>query len=258
MTAAAATVGPAHALGWTAVTRIAPTGDRVELTLPVAFGEHRWYATTRFTGPELARQFFLAPAGEHRAVPTHVLPGARQRRVPVRGFDALVFEAPDRSDSALVLAGPHHEATSWFAGPAPGAAGLSELLSAFRFTDSPAGATLVPVSDLLVAQSDVTVIGRSPRSTLLVRRAADALPSLPDWAGLSLPGGELWRADRLLAPREAALAAGTPHQWRYLLAGDSVALDLVLHGPESGQPPLDVPADRLVDVLAGLAGRWVG
>jgi hypothetical protein len=258
MTGAAVTAGPAQAPGWAAVTRIAPTGHPVELTLPAAFGEHRWYANTRFTGPRLARQFFFAPAGEHRAVPTHVLPGARQRRVPVRGFDALVFEAPDRSDSALVLAGPHHEATTWFAGPAPDGAGLAELLSAFRFTDSPAGAALVPVSDLLVAQSDVTVIGRSPRSTLLVRRVAEALPSLPDWAGMSLLGGELWRAERLLAPREAALVAGTAHQWRYLLAGDSVAMDVVLHGPESGQPPLDLPADGLVDALSGLTGRWVG
>ena len=257
MTAAAAMAGPAQA-GWTAVTRIAPTGAPVELTIPEVFGEHRWYANTRFTGPGLARQFFLAPAGEHRAVPTHVLPGARERRVPVRGFDALVFEAPDRSDSALVLAGPHHEATTWFAGPAPSDAGLADLLSELRFSDSPAGAALVPVSDLLVTQTDVTVIGRSPRSTLIVRRAADALPSLPGWAGMSLPGGELWRADRLLAPREATLVAGTPHQWRYLFAGDSVAMDVVLHGPESGQPPLPLPVDGLVDALAGLAGRWAG
>ncbi|OLT14571.1 hypothetical protein BJF78_18325 [Pseudonocardia sp. CNS-139] len=104
MTVAAATAHPAQAPGWTAVTRIAPTGVPVELALPEVFGVHRWYANTRFTGPGLARQFFLAPAGEHRAVPTHVLPGARERRVPVRGFDALVFEAPDRRDSALVLA----------------------------------------------------------------------------------------------------------------------------------------------------------
>jgi hypothetical protein len=258
MTAGAATAGPAQAPAWTVVKRIAPTGAPVELTVPAAFGEHRWYANTRFTGPGLARQFFLAPAGEHRALPTHVLPGARGRRVPVRGFDALVFEAPDRSDSALVLAGPYHEATTWFAGPAPDDAGLAALLSAFRFTDDPAGAALVPVSDLMVAQTDVTIIGRSARSTLLVRRAADALASLPHWAGMSLPGGELWRADRVLGPREAALVAGTAHQWRYLLAGDSVAMDVVLHGPESGQPPLDLPADQVVDTLAALAGSWVG
>jgi hypothetical protein len=257
-TAERTTADPTRTAGWTTVPRIAPTGAPVELSVPVAFGEHRWYANTRFTGPGLARQFFLAPAGEHRAVPTHVLPGARERRVPVRGFDALVFEAPDRSDAALVLAGPYHEATTWFGGPAPDEAGVAALLSAFRFTDHPAGATLVPVADLLVAQTDVTVIGRSPRSTLIVRRAVDALASLPAWAGLRLPGGELWRAGRVLPPSEATLVAGTAHQWRYLIAGDSVAMDLVLHGPESGQPPLPMSADDLVATLTGLAGRWVG
>jgi hypothetical protein len=176
----------------------------------------------------------------------------------MRGFDALVFEAPDRSDAALVLAGPYHEATTWFGGPAPDERGVAALLAAFRFTDHPAGAALVPVADLLVAQTDVTVVGRSPRSTLIVRRAADALASLPAWAGLRLPGGELWRADRLLGPREASLVAGTAHQWRYLLAGDSAAMDVVLHGPESGLPPLPLTADDVVAALAGLAGRWVG
>jgi hypothetical protein len=258
MTAAATTADPAQAPEQTALTRIAPTGAPVELTVPAALGEHRWYANTRFAGPGIARQFFLAPAGEHRAVPTHVLPGARERRVPMRGFDALVFEEPDRSDSALVLAGPYHEATTWFGGPAPDEAGIANLLSAFRFTDHPDGAALVPVADLLVAQTDVTMIGRSPRSTLIVRRAVDALPALPGWAGVRLPGGELWRADRALAPQAGALVAGTLHQWRYLLAGESVAMDVVLHGPESGQPPLGLSADDLVGTLSGLTGRWVG
>ena len=95
-------------------------------------------------GPRLARQFFLAPAGEHRAIPAKILPGARQIRRSLRGYDAVVFEAADRSDSALVLAGPYNEATTWFGGPAPDAAGLDRLLRTFRFTDSANGATLVP------------------------------------------------------------------------------------------------------------------
>lgn len=56
------------------------------------------------------------------------------------------------------------------------------MLTSFRFTDSADGATLVPVSDLLVSQPDVA---------LIVRRATDVLPTLPDRAGFALPGGEL-------------------------------------------------------------------
>lgn len=238
------------------VSRIAPSGAPVELTLPAAFGEFRWYGNTRFSGPRVARHFFLAPAGEHRAIPAHILPGARERRQPMRGFDAVVFEAPDRSDSALVLAGPHHEATTWFGGPAPDLVGLTSLLTTFRFVDSPHGATLVPVSDLLLQQPDVALVGRSESAMLIVRRAADMLPALPDWAGFALPHGELWRADRVLNARDRNRVPGTPHRWRFLVAGDSVAMDLVLLGPESGRPATDMSEDDIVDALAGLVGRW--
>jgi hypothetical protein len=240
----------------TAVSRIAASGAPVELELPDVLGEFRWYGSTRFSGPRTARQFFLAPAGEHRAVPTHVLPGATRRVQPMRGFDAVLFEAPDRSDAALVLAGPHHEATTWFGGPAPDPAGLTSLLSGLRFTDSPRGASLTPVSDLLLAQRETTLMGRSRAATLVVRPAVDALPSLPEWAGAAVPGGEVWRAERLLDTRSAAAVAGTPHQWRFLFAGDSVAMDLVLLGPESGRAPTGLSEDQVADALGALRGSW--
>jgi hypothetical protein len=248
MTAAAVTAGPAI------IRRIAPSGDAVVLTLPAELGELRWYASTRLTGPGMARQFFVAPRGEHRAIPRHLMPGARERRLPMRGADAVVFEATDRSDAALVVVGPHHEATTWFGGPAPDPAGLAGLLAAVRFADAPAGAALTPASDLLVRQAGVTLIGRGARSTVLVRGASDALPSLPAWAGAPVPGGELWRVERVLAPQVAATVAGTAHEWRYLLASETAVVDVVLHGPESRQPPVAEPA--AVAALSAVAARW--
>lgn len=239
-----------------AVSLVAPSGAPVELTIPEAFGDFRWYGSTRFSGPRMTRQFFFAPAGEHRAVPTHVMPGASRQVTAMRGFDAIVFEARDRSDSALVLAGPQHEATTFFGGPAPGLLGVTSMLSSFRFTDSAEGASLVPVSDLLVSQPDVALIGRSEVATLIVRRATDVLPTLPEWAGFALPAGELWRAGRVLPEREAALAAGTPHQWRFILAGESLAMDMVLLGPESGRAATTMSEDEIVDALGSLGGRW--
>jgi hypothetical protein len=252
MTMTAAVLAPP-----TAVSRVAPSGAPVELTVPAAFGEFRWYATARFSGPHLARQFFLAPAREHRVVPTHVMPGAREHRVSMRGFDAVVFEAADRSDATLVLVGPYHEATTWFGGPAPNPAGLTAMLDTFRFTDSPQGATLVPVSDLLVKQSDVTLIGRGPSSTLVVRRSVDLLAALPEWAGMRLPGGELWRARRLLGEDQQSLVAGTPHEWRFLLGSETAVMDLVFRGPESGRPALEMSENELVEALGQLSAKWV-
>lgn len=241
-----------------AVSLVAPSGAPVELTIPEAFGQFRWYGSTRFSGPRMTRQFFLAPAGEHRAIPTHVMPGASRRVTSMRGFDAIVFEARDRSDSALVLAGPQHEATTFFGGPAPDLLGLTSMLATVRFTDSAEGASLVPVSDLLVSQPDVVLIGRSESATLIVRRSADVLPTLPEWAGFALPGGELWRAGRVLDERQAATAAGTPHEWRFILAGESVAMDMVLLGPESGRAATDLSEDEIVDALGMLTGSWAG
>lgn len=258
MTAAAPTVSPVlpdfQQQG--TISRIAPSGAPVELTLPAAFGDHRWYGNAKFVGPRTARQFFVAPAGEHRVIPRHILKGAPERRIPMRGFDAILFEAPDRSDSALVLAGPHHEATTWFGGPAPDPAGLNSLLTTFRFTDAAQGATILPMSDLLIKQTDVSIIGRSEESVLVVRRAVDALPTLPEWAGLQIAGGEMWRAGRVLGPGSAALAKGTPHQWRYLIAGPSAAMDVVFLGPESGRPRLPLDDTAVVAALGGLTGRW--
>ena len=238
------------------VWRVAASGDPVELTLPALLGRVRWYGSTRFTGPRLARQFFLAPAGEHRVIPTKILPGAREERRSLRGHDVVVFEAADRSDSALVLAGPYNEATTWFGGPAPDAAGLERLLRTFRFSDSANGATLTAASGLLVQQPDVSLVGRSERAVLVIRRAAEMLPSLPDWAGLALPGGELWRAGRVLDRAQAGLVAGGPHQWRYVLAGPTLGMDLVFLGPESGRAPLPMAEKQVVDGLSMLTGRW--
>ena len=140
----------------------------------------------------------------------------------------------------------------------PGArrGGLDRLLRTFRFTDSAAGATLSAVSGVLVQQPDVSVIGRSERSVLVVRRAVEMLPTLPEWAGSTLPGGKLWRAGRVLDHVHAGLVAGGPHQWRYLLAGPTLGMDLVLLGPESGRPPLRMAEAQVVDALSVLTGRW--
>lgn len=257
MTAAAPTAGQARPPAPTTVNRIAPTGAPVEMTLPAAFGDLRWYGNTRFVGPRTARQFFLAPAGEHRAIPTHLMRGAQERRRSMRGFDAVLFEAADRSDSALVLAGPHHEATTWFGGPAPDTAGISSLLATLQFTDSAEGVSLVPTSDLLVKQQDTALIGRSDASVLMVRHAVDMLPTLPEWAGFVLPGGELWRAGRVLDSRGASAVSGTPHEWRYLIAGRSVAMDVVFLGPESGRPVMGLDEAGVVSALRGLTGNWV-
>lgn len=54
----------------------------------------------------------------------------------------------------------------------------------------------------------------------------------------------------------AALVANTPHRWRCILAGDSVAMDMVLLGPESGRAATPMSEDVIVEALGLLTGSW--
>lgn len=242
----------------TDVSRVAPTGDPVRLGIPAALGRHDWFGSTRFAGRQMSRQFSFTPAGRHRVIPTSIMPGARTSTRSFRGFDAVLHEAPDRSDAALVLAGPYNEATTWFGGPAPDMAGINALLSTLHFVDSERGATLSPAARDLVQQPDVTVIGRSPESMVLLRRGTEALPSLPEHSGMRLPGGELWRARRKLDPDQESVVTGTPHEWRYVFATPSAVLNVVLLGPESGRPTTALDDDGVLGALGALGAVWGG
>lgn len=245
--------GPAEV---TEDSRVAPTGDPVRVAVPAALGRPDWYGSTRFAGRRMSRQFSFAPAGRHRVIPTTVMPGARTSSRSFRGFDAVLHEAPDRSDAALVLAGPYNEATTWFGGPAPDTAGINALLSTLQFVDSADGATLSPAARDLVQQPDVTVVGRSPEAMIMLRRATEALPSLPEHAGMALPGGELWKSPRRLEPGQEAAVAGTPHRWRYVLATPTAVMNVVLLGPESGRPVTGLGDDGVVGALSALGASW--
>ena len=59
-------------------------------------------------------------------------------------------------------------------------------------------------------------------------------------------------------PRRGQGRAGRrrPAPWRYVLAGPTLGMDLVLLGPESGRAPLPLVETQVVDALSVLTGRW--
>ena len=185
----------------TTVTRRAPSGSTVTMALPPALGEYRWYGHTRFTGPRVARQFFLAPAGRHRVIPRKILPGGRQVRRSFRGHDVVLFEAVDRSDAAAVWVGPFNEATTWFGGPGPDDALFRYLIGTAEFRDSAAGASLTPTSEY-VRGTDTSVIGMN-RDVPADRPRCDGGPAAA--AGLGRARGARRRA---LAHRARPPAGG--------------------------------------------------
>jgi hypothetical protein len=238
------------------ISRVAPSGASIHLVMPAELGDHHWFASTKLAGHRSVRQFTIAPAGRHRVIPVKIIPGATRTDWQLPGHDLVLFEAADRSNACLLWIGPYHEATTWFGGPAPGRRGLNRLIGAVEFTDSPQGAILRPRLPQYVRPFGTTVIASGAESLLMIRSAADGLSALPDWSGRRLAGGELWRTGRTLDETAAARIAGSVHEWRYLWAGRSCVVDVVLHGPESGVPASRLDASGLLSALDRLHVTW--
>ncbi|MFF5205636.1 hypothetical protein [Streptosporangium sp. NPDC000396] len=240
------------------ITRVAPDGARVDISLPPEAGELPWHGHTRLAGPALVRNFDLAPAGQRHVIPRKIFPGGRVETFRRSGFDLVLYEAADRSNSCLVWAGPHNEATTWFGGPAPRQSVLNRLVSNLSFTDSPEGARLVaagPAANL--QQFSTMVIGSSERLSVMIKDARGAREELPSWKGATQGDAEIWKEPLNLGPEQAKAVSGTPFEWRYIIANTTSVIEVVFH-QRADSPQLRSTAehDRTAAVLAGLKAAW--
>ncbi|MEV6104308.1 hypothetical protein AB0M28_06265 [Streptomyces sp. NPDC051940] len=240
------------------VVRTAPDGARVSVQIPTAAGALKWHGSTRFTGTDFARDFTIAPAGAHRAITGRILPDARTRTVRRSGFDLMVIEAGDRSDSALVVAGPYHEAHTWFGGPAPRASVLTRIVSKLDFADSPDGARLTGRSGAHLQQYGVMLVASEPRMTVMIMDARQERDRVPAWRGLARGDAEVWRFRMDLREDEAARLAGTPLEWRYLFANRTTVFEVAFRDrpPRGAGPDVSVDEDFVNGVLDGLTVDW--
>lgn len=239
--------------------RVAPDGARVEVHVPEEFGEPAWFGITRLAGPRVQRDFHLAPVGQHRHIPTKLMPGASVRTFSRHGYDVLLYEAADRSDSCLVWVGPYHEATTWFGAAAPRPDLISSLINLVRYEDAPAGARLVSRSPRLTQQYGTVLTAWSEWAWLGVRSAAEGAGVLPDWQGMIRGDREIWRSERSLEDADRGRLSGTPYQWRYLIAGPDSVAEVTLHPPGSPLRPTglaDDPERRVAALVDGLRVGW--
>jgi len=242
------------------VVRTAPDGAKVSVTIPATAGDVRWHAGIRFVGPGFARDFTIAPVGAQKAITQRILPGARSQVVRHTGYDIVLYEAPDRSDSVLVFAGPYHEAHTWFGGPAPRTSVLNQLVSTVDFADSPTGArvTARPGTDL--QQHGVMVVGSDARMTVMIMDARQERDRIPTFRGMTQGDAEVWRYRMDVREEEAARLAGTPYEWRYLFANKTAVFDVSFRA----KPPRGVATgaalgqEHVEKVLGGLRVSWAG
>jgi hypothetical protein len=241
------------------VVRTAPDGASVSVTIPAAAGTVKWHSAVRFTGPNFARDFTISPAGSQKVIPQRILRDARTQVVRRSGFDLVVYEAGDRSDSVLVIAGPYHEAETWFGGPAPRTGVLNRMISMLEFVDSPTGARLTARPGTNLVQHGVMVVGSDAWMTIMIKDARQERARVPHFRGLVQGDAEVWRYRMDLREEQAAKLAGTPFEWRYMYANPTAVFDVAFRD----QPPPGVavaaPANEDVNtVLAGLRVSWAG
>ncbi|MEV0612837.1 hypothetical protein AB0I81_05865 [Nonomuraea sp. NPDC050404] len=241
-----------------ALTRLAADGARLTIDLPVETGTLEWHGHTRIAAPGLLRAFSLAPAGHSKAVPTHIFPGGRAETFRRRGYDLRLYEAADRSNSCLIWAGPYHEATTWFNGPAPRQSVLNSLAAAIEFADGPEGAKVTPRLKVGTQQFGTSVFGISDRVLIMALDARTARESLPDWQGMARGDVEVWKDALALDPEQKAALTGTPYEWRYTFASPTAVFTVMF--PKDGTEAAALRNSRdqaMVDaVLGGVRVEW--
>jgi hypothetical protein len=241
-----------------ALNRLAADGARLAIDLPVETGPLEWHGHTRIAAPGLLRAFSLAPAGHGKAIPTHIFPGGRAETFRRRGYDLRLYEAADRSGSCLLWAGPYHEATTWFSGPAPRQSVLNALVAAVEFADGPEGARLTPRVKAGTQQFSTMVFGINDRVSIMISDARSARESLPDWQGMTRGDMEVWKDALALDPDQKAALAGTPYEWRYTFATPTAIFTVVFpkDGTQAGVAR-DAAGDAMVEaVLGGVRVEW--
>jgi hypothetical protein len=236
-----------------ALSRRAADGARLTVDLPLEAGTLEWHGHTRIAAPGLLRAFSLAPAGHGKAVPTHIFPGGRAETFRRRGYDLRLYEAADRSNSCLIWAGPYHEATTWFNGPAPRQSVLNALVSAVAFADSPEGATMRPR-----VQAGTQVFGINDRVLVMASDARSARESLPGWQGATRGDMEVWKDALALDPEQKAALAGTPYEWRYTFATPTAVFTVMFpkDGTEVGVAGDPQDQAMVEAVLGGVRVEW--
>ncbi|GAB3204814.1 hypothetical protein GCM10027294_00670 [Marinactinospora endophytica] len=234
------------------MSRIAADGSEFTVEGAAPLGSLSWSGITRISGDAFHRQYSIAPAGRHEVIPRKLLPGAREEVRHHRGHDLLLYNG--EAQSCLVWAGPHHDAVSWFAGPAPSGDALERVIGVVEFVDAPGGASVRPVAGDSFRQFGTVAIGRCDEAVLMVRSARDALPDLPEWQGLTRDDVEIWRMPVDDGAGDSAPREDSPFGWRYMIAGESALLEVIFVGP-SGDVPKMAESD-VGSVLENIQARW--
>ncbi|QFZ21259.1 hypothetical protein [Saccharothrix syringae] len=173
---------------------VAPSGDRVTLTLPGTAPVSSVAAAVRFAGGSHGTGFQIGPRGYHDFASTHVAPAVTTDRFLVHGREVVVAEARDGESSFATLIGAYHELMTVYAGPAPRRDRVFSLFNSLRVDDRVAGMVVAPRSaTLLDAMSEHVVVVVRDFGTVSVPGPRQAHDHVPAHAGAPTRHGEVWK-----------------------------------------------------------------
>jgi hypothetical protein len=230
---------------------IAPSGARVEITMP----EGRRIGTTatgvKFAGGSFGRGFNVGDRGYHQFAVTYVVPSTTVDRFPVNGREVVVAESDDGLTSTATLIGEYHELMTVFAGPRPDRSRLTALFGSLQVTDEVAGMTVHPLdATLLDVMSEEVMVVVDQIATVVMPGVQQLSSLIPGHGGTPTRYGQVWRFRSEGDERGTARSADGVRDFQFLFAGPAGAAQV------DWQPETGVTDDELLGWLDGLNVAW--
>ncbi|MDQ3579897.1 MAG: hypothetical protein M3443_20325 [Actinomycetota bacterium] len=173
---------------------VAPSGDRVTISLPGEKPVSSVAAAMRFAGGSYGTGFQIGSRGYHDFACTHVAPATTRERLLVHGREVVVAEADNGESSVATLIGDYHELMTVYAGPAPRRDRVFALFNSLRIEDRVEGMVVVPRrATLLDSMSEHIVVAVKDFGSVSIPGPRQARNHLPTHAGASTRHGEVWK-----------------------------------------------------------------
>ncbi|MBP2477486.1 hypothetical protein JOF53_006358 [Crossiella equi] len=176
------------------LTRTAPSGRRVTVTLPAHAPVTSVASGVRFAGGSYGTGFQIGPRGYHEFAVTHVAPARQRDRFLVHGREVVVSEALDGQSSVATFLGVYHELMTVYSGPAPRRQAVFALFNSLRVKDTVDGMVVRPSSaTLLDTMSEQIMLAVRDHGSVSIPGPRQAAAITPRFAGARTAHGEVWR-----------------------------------------------------------------
>lgn len=193
----------------------APDGSTVTLRVSGYDLSGMWDSTVRITtnrpyagAPEglQLREFHVTPTGNYDRVLDYAIKGTWVNKVEAQSGHFLVGHSETADQGLAIWRGQWHEAATWLDAPTMPAGVALQRFNGLRFVDSPAGLVVessFPETETVEAIEVSKIIPGV--GYLDIRKPEDGLGLVPNWSGVAVQTGEVWKTDLPDGPANVSL-----------------------------------------------------